>query len=356
MIDALQLNNFRTHKDTLLQFDKGVNIVQGQSDSGKSNIIRALRWALLNSPAKGDFSHWKGGDDVLATVGFTEGTFVERTRSKKDNGYNLPTTELRAIRSDLPTEVSAITRLSEINIQGQYDQFYLLQDSPGKVAKELNEAAGLGSIDNSIGQVNAIIKHTTKSKDSAQLSLKEVSFDLNKYDGLDKMESKILEVEKLYQDRKSLHANKELLTEIATQVLEAKERLSDIDEFLEVEYLMADVMNVINTEYKTVQEGIKTLEPICGSVSIVKEDLDSTIYWLEVEEPLKDIKTMTEKYRGALVSHNEFERAYTDICSCKEAWLRASQTQETAVKALSDAFNSLDICPLCKQPLKGAII
>jgi len=51
MIKYLQIQNFQSHKDSLLEFDPGVNVIVGSSDSGKTAVIRALRWLVWNRPS-----------------------------------------------------------------------------------------------------------------------------------------------------------------------------------------------------------------------------------------------------------------------------------------------------------------
>ncbi len=51
MINSLSLKNFKSWKDTLLEFHKGVNAIVGTTDAGKSNVIRAIRWVVFNRPS-----------------------------------------------------------------------------------------------------------------------------------------------------------------------------------------------------------------------------------------------------------------------------------------------------------------
>ena len=51
MIKSLELFNFQSHAHTLIEFSDGVNIISGTSDSGKSAILRALRWVIRNEPS-----------------------------------------------------------------------------------------------------------------------------------------------------------------------------------------------------------------------------------------------------------------------------------------------------------------
>ncbi len=47
IIDYIQLNNFLSHKDTEIRFEKGINIIYGKNGAGKSSIVDAIRFALF---------------------------------------------------------------------------------------------------------------------------------------------------------------------------------------------------------------------------------------------------------------------------------------------------------------------
>ena len=53
-LKQITLKNFQSHKDSTIQLDRGLNAIIGPSDSGKSAIIRAIKWVLYNEPS-GDF-------------------------------------------------------------------------------------------------------------------------------------------------------------------------------------------------------------------------------------------------------------------------------------------------------------
>ena len=47
-LKRVRLENFQSHKNSIIDFDRGLNVIVGPSDSGKSAIIRAIKWALYN--------------------------------------------------------------------------------------------------------------------------------------------------------------------------------------------------------------------------------------------------------------------------------------------------------------------
>ncbi|GAF15365.1 DNA double-strand break repair Rad50 ATPase [Bacillus sp. JCM 19045] len=86
------MENFQSHQDTSIQFDQGLNVIVGQSDSGKTAVLRGLRWALFNLPRGTDFLK-VGADFVRVTVTLTNGTKIVRERTSSKNRYKIQALE-----------------------------------------------------------------------------------------------------------------------------------------------------------------------------------------------------------------------------------------------------------------------
>ncbi len=82
------LENFQSHKYSIVEFNEGLNVIVGPSDTGKSAIIRGIKWALYNEPA-GDYFIREGERDCTVTLEFSDNTKVKRYRSKSKNVYIL---------------------------------------------------------------------------------------------------------------------------------------------------------------------------------------------------------------------------------------------------------------------------
>ena len=115
-IRSINLQNFQSHKDTHLELSAGVNAIIGPSDSGKTAILRALRWAAWNKPS-GDAlrSSW-GGDTVVCVEVDEQGQQVVRSRTDKENLYQVGDMELRAFGADVPSPVAVPLRIASISL------------------------------------------------------------------------------------------------------------------------------------------------------------------------------------------------------------------------------------------------
>lgn len=155
MITKIEIKNFQSHKNTVIEFDKGINSLCGESDNGKTAIIRAIKWLVENRPLGVDKlnSNWnKDFKEPMSVRLYTESGWVERIRSKDRNGYtichnNSNPIELSAVGTDVPSDVIEFLRLTDVNFQYQLDSPYLISMTPGEASKYLNNIVHLDSID-----------------------------------------------------------------------------------------------------------------------------------------------------------------------------------------------------------------
>jgi len=181
MIHKIQIQNFQSHKRSSLELSAGVNIIVGASDSGKTAIIRALRWLLWNRPGGDSFrSHW--GGDTSVTIDTSD---YEISRSKgKENLYTLGNTEFKAFGTDVPEEIQQALNLNEINLQQQLDSPFLLTSSAGEVAAHFNRIAHLEDIGKGLKTAQSKIRELTQEIESDKKRVKLLREDTIQYNNL----------------------------------------------------------------------------------------------------------------------------------------------------------------------------
>src|SRR5512133_726261 len=155
MIKSLAILNFQSHEKSKLDFSPGVNVIVGSSDSGKTAIIRALRWIIWNRPSGDSIrSNWGGATNVLLE---TEEGIIRRAKDKTDQ-YELKLQGgkdlvFKAFGTSVPQEIADFLNINEINLQGQLDAPFLLSESPGAVALHFNKVARLDKIDTGLQNI-----------------------------------------------------------------------------------------------------------------------------------------------------------------------------------------------------------
>ncbi len=197
MIKSLEIQNFLSHKKTILEFSSGVNIIVGPTDSGKSAIIKALKWVITNRPLGDSIrSHW--GGLTFASIEFNEGK-VQRVRGDRDNAYKTNVEgnviEFNAIKGEVPQEVGQILDLDDLNIQTQFAPHFLLSQSSGEVAQYFNKVAHLDKIDTASQNIRKWLKGIQQTIEFRESELEGFFIELERYSNLDEIEKKVEELE-----------------------------------------------------------------------------------------------------------------------------------------------------------------
>ena len=180
-ITSVTLKNFQAHKDTTVQFDKGLNIIVGESNNGKTSILRGILWAIDNQPLGNDFI-MAGENDCSVTINFSDGTYIERGRTVKNTGYykiryiddngKYIDQTYRGFTNAVPVEVANVHQMPKVNITkdiethlnvlSQLDGPFLLTESPLVKASAIGRITGTHVIDAAIKESNKTIQSNRK--------------------------------------------------------------------------------------------------------------------------------------------------------------------------------------------------
>jgi len=202
MIKELRLQNFQSHKDTVLEFHPGVNVVAGSSNSGKSTVLRAINWLLYNRPSGDAFvSHWarnaKGNQELDTSVTMiTDRVTIERKKSKTTkNTYSIDDKMLEAIGLDIPEEVSSALNMGEVNTQRQHDAPFLLSESPGEVARFFNKIVHFDAIDQYLSALESKKRKAKSEAENAKQNAERLEKELEQYSFIKKSEQILNKIE-----------------------------------------------------------------------------------------------------------------------------------------------------------------
>lgn len=320
MINSLEITNLQSHKYSLLEFHKGVNIIKGRSHSGKSSIIRALRWALQNKPSGFHFkSHFSDKKDITeVSIEFENGSYISRSRDKEFNGCVANGDYLEALRTDLPDEVKAITQMNNINLQSQGDKYFMLQETPGTVAKELNNIVGLDIIDDVNSKVSSIINSATAKTKRLSIEIKEKKEEIKKYKHLKKAEKLINKIDVLVGKQSALEDDRISLISRTTELKETQEELKDITEWLTVEKPFKEIKKkqeeLIQLQSKeiAISTWVNDYQKIQATSSVIKKTLS-------LEKRAKHVKLILNKLSEMRFKHDKIEKTHKDVSEAEES-------------------------------------
>lgn len=164
MIEKLRLQNFQKHTDAKLKLGR-VTCVVGESDRGKSSIIRAIRWLMLNQPA-GD-SVRKHDTKQTTVTAWIDGKRVERGKGR-ENVYRLEKAEYKAFGNKVPEGIATFLNVGDENFQCQHDSPFLLHLSSGQISRSLNSVVDLEAIDETQQRAARKVRQCKQQHDSNQ--------------------------------------------------------------------------------------------------------------------------------------------------------------------------------------------
>lgn len=216
MFASLQLTNFQSHKLTELDFSEGVNVIVGQSDTGKTAILRAMNWIINGKPRGSGFIYEGSKSCSCCLYVSVQGNLVavERMRKGDSTDYKLikhssekPVT-FTAFGNDIPEEITQVFNFNDINIQDQLSPYFLVLDTPGRVAQYLNEITRLDEIDKVVSLLSKKIRDTgtTLSQIESDLVGAKKELEISQLFDLESFDKKIVKSSELFEESKKLTA------------------------------------------------------------------------------------------------------------------------------------------------------
>lgn len=351
MIKSMTLKLFKIHKDSTLNFAPGLNVIRGESDNGKSAIFSALRWVTENYPS-GDSFRTKGyGDDATEVeVVFDDGA-VKRVRGNKENYYEFNDELYKAMRSDVPEEISDFIKFNDVNIQTQYQPFFLLSESPGEVARRLNSIVGLDIIDRAQKKINGL---TTEAKSAIKHNEAMVDYyetSLLLYSGLELVEGRLNNLESSFKEYDKLQKDYDLLETSVSDILDQREKLKKVKQLLKIE---SDVTSILSV-YQSIQE----MEENCGKLTTLISKMEGCKTMIQEQSTILENE---EKVLNLMSVVSDIEEKGKDLRDLKHM-IKAIEIEEKKLKyTIQDVSSAMDeyekemanlgSCPLCGSELQ----
>lgn len=347
MINSLFLKNIQSHKSSKLNFSKGVNLIIGTSDAGKSVIIKAIKKLASNRPTGPALLSWFGKTSII-TADF-DGNKVSRIISSTKNSYKINDTEFKKVKSDVPVEVSDILNINQnINIQSQVDPFFLLSNmySPGKVAEQFNEIVDLEIIDRSRRNIDSIEQREEKEKNKIEKEISDDSETLKTYDWINVTESKIKKAEKLETKINKLKNTLNFIIDSLNEIsllrnsIKEKQPLLLLGKKIEKALQLCDEIKNLKNEKADIS---KTLR----SIRIAKSNIKKQKKYEKIDQKVKKALQLRSEINNFEKEKNSISKTIRSLKSSK----KNLQDKKERLTLHENKFheNMPEICPLCEN-------
>ncbi|MCI7413675.1 DNA repair protein RecN [Hornefia butyriciproducens] len=304
MIQHLLIQNFAIIENTEIEFEDGLNIITGETGSGKSIVIEAVSLAL---GARADSSFVRSGKDkaVIQLAASLDGQDYVITREISATGKNLC-----RLNGQLVTlgEISALaSRIADIH--GQYDnqnlrdprqhlalvdQYRDAEISPLRAEFD----AAYAAYKESRGQLDTLLKSEKESRKQADFYRFELA-EIQRVDPSPEEDEELTEQIAILQNNEKIFSAVESaygpLDENEFNVLSSMGNIqSSLESIRNFSREFAETADIFNDAYYGLQDVAARLAGIREQISFRPEELDKLISRLDQIDELK------KKYGGSI--------------------------------------------------------
>ena len=297
MLLELNIENFAIIENMKIEFESGLNVLTGETGSGKSIIIDSLG-LVLGQRANKDIIK-KGKDrafieavfssydeetrDLLLEYGIDSGDLVVVSKEIREKGPSITRVNNRTVTSQILSKISShlidiFAQHESISLMDNKNQLKLIDDFSGKVQRQLladlkELVEEINSLKNEYNEKSNMEQNKDREIDLLEYQIKEIEdAGLSDYDD-----------EELYDDFNALNN----MTDTLIKLSEAKSLINEGYETSSLEDILDRVIaNVVDvTSYnKDLKEVEENLEDIRFRISDIAKELDRYINTSEIDE------------------------------------------------------------------------
>lgn len=364
MLKSLQLKNVALIERAEIEFEKGLNVLSGETGSGKSVVIDSINFVLGAKADKTMIRHGEndclviavfdvenltGVKNLLADSGFDDSDEIIVSRkltadgksSIRLNGEPVTLGMLRTITGNL------------IDVHGQSDHYSLLKDSEQ-----------LAVVDNFSGDNLKILKNQCSDicKDLREIDEKMLSFggseserairaDILKYqiEEIKNADPKEGEEDELLAKRKKIQSA-EKIAEAFGETKNAIDSENCISDLLGSALRRLGQVASLDDEYSSLFDRLKSVSEELTDISSVSEDILDGLEFNEedadkIENRLDVIKNLKRKYGNTEKEIEEFlqnaENEYDKLCNFDAEYAKLTSLKQKKIAVLNDIYHKI---------------
>ncbi len=374
MLKKLTIKNFQSHEHTEIVFSPKVTVITGRSQSGKTAILRALNW-LINSRPRGFrfHSHFAKKEDKTEVILEINDRIIFHVKDKAEEGWFVNGSIYKG--ADIPDEILNLLNFTEINMQGQLEEPFLITSSPGEITRVINRVTKLDEVDDWIRNITSQVNTANSQISLVQDEIQEIGEKIERYEGLEKIEEPLDRLDIVQNKVNDLDIGIKLLSQLIEDLgwnEEEIESLKWVDEaeklllqVTETETFISWVDNVLETDDRIYQleEEIQVLD----GINDLFRELNDIVLWFGKYEGLenivqnirvigKEIKVIErinvsfkelDDITEWLIEYEEDEELIWNFEETEKEVNEFEKKVETERFKYTEKLKELKICPIC---------
>jgi len=353
-MDNVKIKNYRSLKNIELEMG-GINVIFGDSDSGKTNFFRALRDFAFNTRGIDFVTH--GEKSSMVSID----NKVKWEKGKGINKYTVGKKPFTNVGQSCPEEASDVHGLKEIdfgqkvvkrlNFIDQFESHFIVSQSEQDSAKIVTSLIpGINMILEGSRQAVLKLRHLKQDQDMLEKQKAELDIDLEPLPRLTNIREKATEIDKklvqIQSKRKrlrQLRAIRELLKRHREDSIRIKTLIVSLGKYIidaaSIIGKARQLSSIIEAKKKSDQlaEEFQFTGGVIGGLALVLENFETLNKQIEHFSRLQSISANLTKGRQRQI----FLKKELNDCT---------ESLEAKIGAVSELVQKQGICPLTKKP------
>ena len=383
MLKKLTIKNFQSHEHTEIVFSPKVTVITGRSQSGKTAILRALNW-LINSRPRGFrfHSHFAKKEDKTEVILEINDRIIFHVKDKAEEGWFVNGSIYKG--ADIPDEILNLLNFTEINMQGQLEEPFLITSSPGEITRVINRVTKLDEVDDWIRNITSQVNTANSQISLVQDEIQEIGEKIERYEGLDEIEEPLDRLDIVQNKVNDLDIGIKLLSQLIEdlgwneeeieslkwvdeaeklllQVTETETFISWVDNVLETDdriYQLVEEMQVldgIDDQFRELNDIVlwfgkyERLENIVQNIRVIGKEI-KVIERINVS--FKELDDITEW----LIGYEEDEELIWNFEETEKEVNEFEKKVETERSKYTEKLKEMKICPICFGDMNDAAV
>jgi len=199
----IQLENFESHENTVVEFNPNFNCIVGPTNVGKTAIFNAILFALFN---EWDPGFIRKGTDLCKVIVETDSFTIERIRGETVNSVIVRKDgqeyKFDNFGKSYPDEIKNLLNMSDLDdylafIGFQDNNSFLIHEPSTVRSSYIGKITGLNLLNETIKNVSLEIRKVNEEIEQTEREKRDIEQDLKKLRVLDKLEALVDKLEKL---------------------------------------------------------------------------------------------------------------------------------------------------------------
>jgi vacuolar-type H+-ATPase subunit I/STV1 len=207
--------------------------------SGKTSVVRMIRWIKDNRPLAFRFhSNFAKSDKTQGVISIDD-SIINVTKTSKTHSYQIDNKKpFRKMNRGVPDEVQDLLNLSDLNVQYEWDNPFLIRSSGQEIARQISKAINTDFIDKGVKRIKKRKSALVSERRFIKTEIEDTKKRLKSLAGLDNIRPLIKELKQLDDSLTDLEEELESLEDIKENVVELQDNIDNTEKLLRIKPML----------------------------------------------------------------------------------------------------------------------